>query len=339
MKTVFIVDDNAENLETARKALFKSYKTYELLSAEKMFQLLEETTPDLILLDDEMPEMNGYDALAALKSDDKFSGIPVVILTAKHDEESEIRGFEAGAADIINIPFSAPILKKRIETHIETGILIRKSLKNIRKVNNAAMNIIVNLVENRDEVTSGHIDRTQKYLSILLNELVRSGTYADEIKKWNMEVLLPSAKLHDVGKIKISDLILNKPAKLSEDEFNSMKHHSIEGEKIIDGIIGKTQDKKFLNHAKKFAGCHHEKWDGTGYPRGLAGEDIPLEGRIMAIADVYDALVSQRPYREPYTHEQAVEIIKKDSGAQFDPKIVDAFLNIADDFWAEMVSY
>jgi len=338
MKTVFIIDDDASDLAAVKNALSRTYKTYALQSAREMFSLLEKITPDIILLDDEMPELDGYEALNILKSDDKFKRIPVVILTAKHDEESEICGFEIGAADFISKPFSPPVLKKRIETLIETEKLIRKSLEQVRKVHNATINIIVSLVENRDEIAGGHIERMQKYLDILLNELVRSGTYAEEIKKWNKEVLLQSVQLHDVGKIKISDIILHKPAKLSEDEFSSMKDHSIEGEKIIDGIIGKTHEDGFLIHAKKFAGCHHERWDGTGYPRGLKGENIPLEGRIMAIADVYDALVSQRPYKEPYTHEQAVEIIKKDSGAQFDPKIVDAFLNIADDFWAEMVS-
>ena len=188
------------------------------------------------------------------------------------------------------------------------------------------------MVENRDKVTGGHIDRTQKYLAILLNELILTGTYADEISKWNLEVLLPSAQLHDVGKIKISDLILNKPEKLTESDFTQIKKHCEEGEKIIDGIIDKAEEDNFLSHAKIFAGCHHEKWDGSGYPKGLAGEQIPLEGRIMAVADVYDALVSERPYKKPFTHEQAVEIIKNDSGKYFDPKIIEAFLNVENDF-------
>ena len=188
------------------------------------------------------------------------------------------------------------------------------------------------MVENRDKVTGGHIDRTQKYLAILLNELILTGTYADEISKWNLEVLLPSAQLHDVGKIKISDLVLNKPEKLTESDFAQIKKHCEEGEKIIDGIIDKAEEDNFLSHAKIFAGCHHEKWDGSGYPKGLAGEEIPLEGRIMAIADVYDALVTERPYKKPFSHEQAVEIIRNDSGKHFDPKIVEAFLNVENDF-------
>jgi len=339
MKTIFIVDDNATNLVTAKTALADTYKTYALPSAEKMFQLLEKITPDLILLDVEMPEMDGFEALSVLKADEKLKSIPVVFLTAKNDAESEIRGFEMGAIDFINKPFSPPVLIKRIETHIGIDTLIKQSLQSVRKIHNATINIIANLVENRDEVTGGHIDRTQKYITILLTELIRSGVYNNEISKWNMEVLLPSAQLHDVGKIKVSDLILNKPDKLTDDEYASMKKHSAEGERIVDGIIDKAEEDGFLIHAKKFAGCHHEKWNGTGYPKGLAGENIPLEGRIMAIADVYDALVSQRPYKKPFTHEQAVEIIRKDAGAHFDPKIVEAFLNIADDFLAELTKH
>jgi len=332
MKTIFIVDDNPTNLAIAKNVLSNTYKTYALPSAEKMFLLLEKIKPDLILMDVSMPEMDGFQALAALKKDIKLKNIPVVFLTAKNDTGSEIRGFEMGAIDFINKPFSPPVLLKRIEMHVETDKLIKESLRSVRQVHNATINIIANMVENRDKVTGGHIDRTQKYLTLLVNELIRSGVYVDEISKWNLEELLPSAQLHDVGKIAISDLILNKTEKLSGGEFEIIKKHCEEGERIIDGIIKKAKEDGFLIHAKRFAGYHHERWDGTGYPRRIAKEKIPLEARIMAIADVYDALVSERPYKKPLTHEQALDIIKKDSGSHFDPKIVDAFLNVANDF-------
>jgi len=335
MKTVFIVDDNDTNLMAAKTALDGTYKTFALPSAEKMFKLLEKITPDLILLDLDMPEMDGFQAMSALKSDRKLKSIPVIFLTAKNDAESEIRGFEIGALDFINKPFSAPVLIKRIETHIETDKLVKESQQAVRDVHNATISVIADMVESRDKVTGGHIERTQAYLEILLNALIRLGIYESEISNWDKNFLLPSAQLHDVGKVSISDLILNKPAKLTDEEFDLIKQHSAIGEKIIDEIISKTKDDGFLGHAKKFAGYHHEKWNGTGYPRGLKEEEIPLEGRIMAIADVYDALVTARPYKEPFTHEQAVQIIKEGSGTHFDPKIVDAFMTVIEDFRAK----
>jgi putative two-component system response regulator len=335
MKTIFIVDDNDTNLMAAKTALDGTYKTFAIPSAAKMFKLLEKITPDLILLDVDMPETDGFQAMSALKSDEKLKSIPVVFLTAKHDAESEIRGFEMGALDFINKPFSAPVLIKRIETHIETDRLIKESQQAVRDIHNATISVIADVVESRDKVTGGHIERTQAYLEILVNALISAGIYESEISNWDKNLLLPSAQLHDVGKINVSDLVLNKPGKLTDEEFELIKQHCANGERIIDDIIGKTKDDGFLRHAKNFAGYHHEKWNGTGYPRGLKEEEIPLEGRIMAIADVYDALVSERPYKKPFTHEQAVQIIKEGSGTHFDPKIIDTFLTVIEDFWAE----
>jgi len=335
MKTIFIVDDNDTNLMAAKTALDGTYKTFALPSAEKMFKLLEKITPDLILLDVDMPAIDGFQTMSILKADEKLKPIPVIFLTAKNDVEFEIHGFEMGALDFINKPFSAPVLIRRIETHVEMDRLIKESQQAVRDIHNATISVIADLVESRDKVTGSHIERTQAYLEILLKALIRAGVYKEEISNWDKNLLLPSAQLHDVGKIKVSDLILNKPGKLTEEEFKLIKQHCTDGEKIIDEIIGKTKDDGFLRHAKKFAGYHHEKWNGTGYPRGLKEDEIPLEGRIMAIADVYDALVSERPYKRPFTHEQAVEIIKDGSGTHFDPKIVEAFLTVMEDFREE----
>jgi putative two-component system response regulator len=272
--------------------------------------------------------------MEAMKKDKRLRAVPVIFLTAKNDVASEMRGFEMGALDFINKPFSPPILLKRIETHIETDILIKKSQKALRGMHNSIINVIADMVESRDEVTGGHIERTQTYLELLVNELNRTGRYGEEIAKWDIKLLLPSAQLHDVGKIAVSDIILNKPGRLTENEFEQIKLHCAKGESIIDRIASKTPDDGFLFHAKRFAVSHHEKWNGTGYPRRFGGMDIPLEGRILAIADVYDALVSERPYKKPFTHEKAVDIIVKESGIHFDPYIVEAFLKVAEDFSA-----
>jgi putative two-component system response regulator len=338
MKTVFIVDDKDSNLMSAKCALDGHFRAFAMPSAEKMFKLLEKIVPDLILLDIEMPETDGFQAMETLKANPAQASIPVVFLTARCDDETELRGFELGALDFISKPFSPLVLRKRVENHIETDRIIKQSQSALRSMHNATISVIADMVESRDKVTGGHIERTQAYLEILLKELIRLKIYDDEISKWDMSHLLPSAQLHDVGKIAVSDSILNKPGKLTDEEFEAIKNHCTDGERIINRVSQKTKDDGFLLHAKKFAGYHHEKWDGAGYPRGLRGEDIPLEGRIMAVADVYDALVSERPYKKPFSHEQAVEIIEKGSGAHFDPKIVEAFLNVADDFWVEMLS-
>ena len=328
MKTIFIVDDNQTSLMVAKTALDGAYKSFALTSVARMFKLAEKITPDLILLDVDMPEMDGFEAMALLKANSALKSVPVVFLTSRNDLEAEIRGFEMGALDFINKPFSPPVLIRRIATHIETDRLIKESQQALRKIYNATISVLANMVEKRDKVTGGHVERTQIYLELIINELADGGIYADEVSSWDMSLLLPSAQLHDVGKISVSDLILNKPGKLTEDEYDLVKHHCAVGEDIIKYIIDKTSYDDFLRHAKKFAGYHHEKWDGLGYPRGLSGEDIPLEGRILAVVDVYDALVSERPYKKPFSHEDAVEIIKSSAGTHFDPRIVDAFIKV-----------
>jgi putative two-component system response regulator len=327
MKKIFLVDDSETNRIAAKSALEKYYTVYALPSAEKMFKMLEKNTPDLILLDIDMPGgMDGFEAIVLLKAHHRYKSVPVIFLTAQMNADAEARGFGLGVVDFIRKPFSSSVLLKRIEAHLETDKLIKKSLVALHKLHNATIGVLANLVESRDKITGKHIERTQGYLKILIDGLIRKGVYTDEIFDWDMSLVLPSAQLHDVGKIVISDVILNKTERLTDEEFDKIKAHSSEGERIINEIIDKTEQDDFLIYARRFAGSHHEKWNGTGYPRGLVGEAIPLEGRIMAIADVYDALVSERPYKKAFTHDEAVNIIKNDSGTHFDPKLVDIFL-------------
>ena len=353
MKTIFIVDDNDVNLSTAAKALSKQYRAFTLPSAADMFELLNNIVPDLILLDILMPEMDGFEAMRLLKSDARYSDIPVLFLSGRNDAATEAHGFEIGALDFISKPFSEPVMLNRIKTHLEIDELIRERTamllqrtEKLQRLQNSMVSILANMVENRDKYTGRHIERTTKYIKILLTAMLERGVYTDEISHWNLEevviadeadhsnleVVISSARLHDIGKITITDLILNKPGKLTADEYELMKTHTTEGEKIIDSIIAESGDEAFLRNAKLFAGCHHEKWDGAGYPRGLKGADIPLQGRIMAVVDVYDALISDRPYKRAFTHEKAVEIIKESRGSHFDPEIVDVFLAVSDSF-------
>ncbi|WP_461255441.1 HD domain-containing phosphohydrolase [Treponema sp. R80B11-R83G3] len=211
---------------------------------------------------------------------------------------------------------------------VAKGRAVEKSLS----LERALLKTMAELVDCRDDVTGGHIDRTQRGIKILLDEIRKNGVYKEITKDWDIDLIIQSSQLHDIGKISIEDRILKKPGKLSEEEFNEMKKHTTYGEQIITKIETMTKENEFLKYAKILAVSHHEKWDGTGYPKGLKEYEIPLLGRIMTIADVYDALVSVRSYKKAFTHEEAVKIIMESKGKQFDPCLVDIFLAVADKF-------
>jgi putative two-component system response regulator len=309
----------------AQQALGAEYRVVTFSSAEKMFALLDKLSPDLILLDIEMPGMDGFSAIRQLKENSRAAKIPVVFLTAHTDEKIETQGFELGAVDFVAKPFSAPVLLNRIRTHLNIDALIKKRTERIEQLYNGILSIVANMVENRDAVTGCHVERTSKYLEILISAMLEKGVYKDEIKSWDLQTVVSSARLHDIGKITVRDAVLNKPGKLTPEEFDEIRNHTTEGVRMIEQIIAIIGDESFLSHAKAFAGCHHERWDGKGYPQGLKENEIPLQGRIMAIADVYDALVSARPYKEAFSCEKAEQIIKDDAGIFFDPLIVEVF--------------
>jgi putative two-component system response regulator len=350
---LFLVDDNPANLRIGKNVLSEKYRVATAPSAEKMFSLLENNIPEIILLDIDMPEMNGYEAIKILKSKPETKDIPVIFLTARTESGDELQGLSLGAIDYIAKPFEPPLLLKRIEVHLlvesqqktlkkqaeelknfndNLQIMVEEKTQGILDLQNALLKTMAELVECRDDITGGHIERTQRGVQILLEEIERSGIYAEETKGWSHSLLLQSCQLHDVGKISISDSVLKKPGKLTDEEFEDMKKHTSFGKQIVEKVEALAKESDFLKYAKIFAATHHEKWDGTGYPEGLKEHGIPLLGRIMAIADVYDALISIRPYKKAFTHEEAVDIIKKGSGTQFDPVLVDVFLRTEDQF-------
>ena len=235
--------------------------------------------------------------------------------------------------DFISKPFSRPVLLNRIKTHLHIEDIILERTTRLKKLKNAIVFVLSSMVENRDKKTKKHIDRLTRYIKLFLDKMMERNVYYEEISKWDIEMLISSSRMHDIGKIIITDIILNKPGKLTEDEFDTIKAHSLAGEKIIDNIISKAGDDIFLQYAKSFAAYHQERWDGSGYPYGLKGTNIPLQGRIMAIADVYDALISDRSYKSAFPHEQAVDIIRNGSGTYFDPELVKIFLEFSQDFW------
>ncbi len=338
-KKILLVDDNITNLSIGKNALGNIYEVYTVPSGAKALMLLQKVTPDIILLDIEMPEMDGYETLRQIKANPQLPSIPVIFLTAKTDEGSELDGLSMGAVDYITKPFSAPLLLKRIETHLHLQDyannlqrMVDEKTKKVVELQDAILNVVGELVECRDGTTGGHIERTGGYLRLLLDAVINSGAYADEIAAIDKKLLVQSAHLHDVGKISIPDAILQKPGKLTDNEFDTMKCHSIYGRDIISKISKQTSESEFLEQAAILAVSHHERWDGRGYPYGLAGTQIPIQGRLMAIADVYDALISKRPYKEAFTHEEAVKIIVDGKGAQFDPVLVELFMEIEAEF-------
>ena len=334
-KTIFVVDDNDTNLSMANEALKEQYRVLTLPSAAKMFALLKRIKPDLILLDIKMPDMDGFEALKYLKDDFTLADIPVIFLTSMTDAAVEVRGFQMGVIDFITKPFSAPVLLNRVKTHLDIDEIIRERTARLQRLQNSIVFVLADMVENRDQGTGGHIERTTTYIKILLAAMIARGLYAEELSKIDLDLMTSSARLHDVGKIAISDNILNKPDKLTDDEFAIMKTHTSQGERTIGQIVSRTGDREaFLQNARLFAGYHHERWDGRGYPYGLAGTDIPLQGRILAFVDVYDALVSERPYKKPFTHEEAINIIMENVGKQFDPNIAEVFYEVRDQFKA-----
>jgi putative two-component system response regulator len=336
---IILVDDNMADLYIGKSMLKAFHEIYTVPSAKKLFECLERFIPDLILLDIEMPDMDGYETIKRLKNTGDFADIPVIFLTGKSDDGSELEGLGLGAADYVAKPFSAPLLLKRLESQLllasqkkalkrnneDLRAAVLQKTRQVTGLQNSVLNIVAELVEFRDSVTGGHVFRTQKYLQFLIEQLVKENVYAEEVSGWDLDLVVSSAQLHDVGKIAISDAILNKPGKLTDEEFEKMKTHVAIGVDAINRIEATTAEHTFLHHAKIIAGAHHEKWDGSGYPLGLSGMCIPLEGRLMAIADVYDALISERPYKKAFTAAEAEAIIEKGRGAHFDPALVDIF--------------
>ncbi|MDR2783972.1 MAG: HD domain-containing protein, partial [Treponema sp.] len=211
-------------------------------------------------------------------------------------------------------------------------VLIEAESQRVWELQAAVISVMAEMVECRDDVTGGHIERTRRGIGILLHKLQEKDLYTEQMLDWSIEMVVQASQLHDVGKIYISDAILQKPGKLTNEEFNVIKQHTDYGNTIIDRIEAYTRPNELTRHAKIFAGFHHEKWNGSGYPLGLVGQDIPLQGRLMAVADVYDALISPRPYKNCFSHEKAVSIIKEGKGGHFDPLLIDVFLSAEEEF-------
>ena len=336
--TLLIVDDETANIIALTNILGDEYDVYIAKNGPDAIMLAKKHLPDVILLDVLMSKMDGYEVINKLKKAEKTKPIPVIFITGLDNTDAERKGLALGAADYISKPFVSEIVKLRVQNQVSLVNYIRalkertdalqQRTEKLLKLQNSMTSVLANMVENRDKLTGRHAEQTAKNMKILINAMAKRGIYTAEMSSWNKDVIVSSSRLHDIGKIVVSDVILNKPGNLTDEEYTNMQKHALEGEAIIGSIITESGDDEFMLNAKICAGSHHERWDGTGYPRGLKGTDIPLHGRIMALVDVYDALISERPYKPAFTHEKSVEIIMEGRGKHFDPQIVDTFLEI-----------
>lgn len=355
--TVLIVDDSADNLAFMAQGLKERYHVKAAKSGEMALNILEQFEVDLILLDIVMPDITGYDVIRSVTANDKTRNIPVVFLTGKDSPEDERLGFQLGAADYIHKPVSIPLLRSRVKTHLQNkrssdilrdqnGYLEKEALKRsseLDRMQDAVVFALASLAETRDPETGNHILRTQHYVKLLAEKLAEKPKYENYLTPKKIDTFFKAAPLHDIGKVGIVDSILLKPGKLTEEEFEIMKGHTTLGLQALEKaekLSGAKND--LINVAKEIAYGHHEKWDGSGYPNHYSGEDIPLSARLMAIADVYDALRCRRVYKDPMTHQQAKSIIMEGNGKHFDPEVFEAFIEqeelfikIADEFGDE----
>jgi putative two-component system response regulator len=332
MKSILIVDDNLVSLKQISTQLEGSYEVLLAKSGELALQICSQEKPDLILLDVEMPEMNGFETIARLKADPEMCQIPVLFLTGNRDSATEIKCLESGAMDFITKPIVADILRHRIELHLQFSAYQHHLENTVKELEDNIGISFAELVEGKDYNIAGHVLRSGKLSEALAQKLFEDGTFAGELLPGDIGILGRAAPFHDVGKIGISDIILLKQGKLIESEYREVQRHTLIGEKMMDVIYNRTPNQRYLKIASQIAGGHHECFDGTGYPRGLSGDAIPLCCRIMAVANVYDACVTDRVYRKGFSHEETCRMIFEGRGSKFDPRIVDAFGQIREQF-------
>ena len=340
---ILVVDDDKTNLVLAQNILTPQYRIAASNSGMAALKYLESHRPDLILLDINMPDMDGFEVMKQIQLRGDSESIPVIFLTADNLAETEVKCFQMGAMDFVTKPFVPDILRSRVDKTIELD-RYRHNLENMvmdqaekitedaRRISSIQDSVIVgmaNLIESRDGSTGRHVKNTQMYVRLIADELYARGLFPMELTDDYIDDLCKAAPLHDVGKIKVPDAILQKPGKLTPEEYEEIKLHTTYSRRIIQMIIGDVEDEHYVRIVENIAMYHHERWDGTGYPSGLAGDSIPLEARIMAVADVFDALYEERVYKPPIRPiERIMQIMSEGRGTQFDPVIIDVFMEM-----------
>jgi len=359
---ILIVDDQPDNLLILEDLLGEHYCVHAACDGEAALTRLQDggNRPDLMLLDVVMPGMDGFEVCRRVKASSDLRDIPVLLLTSLDSAADEEYGLSLGADDFIHKPYSPPVVLARVNNHLKLAHASRllrdrnhdlerlvaertreilcqseqliRSKQEVIASQGATITALCSLTEVRDNETGGHIRRTQHYVRVLAERLREHPRFRHELNDETIDMMFKSAPLHDVGKVAIPDAILLKQDRLTPDEWDIMKRHPTYGRDAIAQAEAELGDQggSFLRYAREIAHCHHEKWDGSGYPQGLAGDAIPISARLMATADVYDALMSRRVYKEAYSHEQAMQMILAQRGRHFDPDVVDALLGLAE---------
>lgn len=340
---ILVVDDVPANLDILGEILQPHFQINCATSGKRALAMVQkDPLPDLILLDVMMPEMDGFEVCRTLKASVRTRDVPVLFVTAMNERANEETGFAAGGVDYLTKPVCPPIVLMRVQTHLQLHrqhqILeekVRERTLELQQARDVAILGLSALAEKRDNETGDHINRTRHYVKSLALALKQIPPFRDQLDDACIELMFKSAPLHDIGKVGIPDAILLKPGKLSPEEFTIMKTHTtigrdaiLQGEKTL-GMDGSTS---FLSLAREVSFSHHERWDGLGYPLGVAGDKIPVVGRLMAVADVYDAMISKRVYKQPMSHAEAARYIAGQGGAHFDPQVVDVFRTLERQF-------
>jgi len=344
---IMIVDDTLANIQVLSGMLKQQgYKVRPVLEGKVALKAAEKQIPDLILLDISMPEMDGYEVCTLLKQNQLLNKIPVIFISALSEPLDKVKAFSVGGVDYITKPFQLEEVRVRVENHLRLARLQKelneynlnleeKVVEQVKEISDSQLATILalaKLAEYRDENTGHHIERIQYFCKLLVTRMADMVSFQNQITPIFIDNISHASPLHDIGKVGIPDQILLKPGKLTPEEFEIMKTHTLIGSDILQSVKDRYTKNSFINMGIEMSRSHHEKWNGTGYPDGTKGTEIPLSARILAVADVYDALRSRRPYKAGFPHEESCQIILEGRGSHFDPDVIDTFVELADTF-------
>jgi len=341
--TILIVDDMEINRMILQEILCDDYEILQAASGTEALRILFDTSnplPEVILLDIMMPEMDGYETIDHIKKNKRTKEITVLFITAADTETNEAKALQAGAMDYIKKPFIHEVVKARVDNHVMLSnyrrnleSMVEEKTRELSLMHQRTLDTLASIIEYRDLESGLHVQRTTELTKVLVENMLDKPIFREELINQNYRSIVKAVALHDIGKVGIPDEILLKPGRLTPEEFDIIKKHSRIGGNIINAISkDMNDDTKYLQHCRDICLYHHEKWDGSGYPLNLKGEEIPLSARIIAVVDVYDALTSKRCYKDACPYSEAVEIIEKGKGTHFQPEVVDCFLEVSKKF-------